>query len=97
MVKKKEIKKFEEPNFGEEIKKEIEAPEVKETLEELKEKIKIAEEEAKQQEVEVPEIEPKKTEPIAIIKQTAMGEPGLYQYILEANYLLKLGICDLRQ
>jgi len=40
MVKKKEIKKFEEPNFGEEIKKEIEAPEVKETWEELKEKIK---------------------------------------------------------
>jgi len=95
--KKKVVKEFDEPDFGEEIKKEIEAPEVKETLEELREKIKIAEEEAKQEEVKVPEIESKKKEPIAIIRNTAMGGPGNYQYVIETNYLLKLGLCDLRQ
>ena len=105
MARKKEIKKFEEAEFGEEIKQEIVAPEVKETLEELREKIRIAEEEAKAEEVIAPEIEPpeieppakKKAEPIAIIKSAAMAEPGVFQYVIEANYLLHLGVCDLRQ
>jgi len=102
--KKKPNKEFEEADFGEEIKSEIspEAPVIKETLAELREKIRLAEEEnarIESEEIKPPEIEPakKKTEPIAIIKNCAMGEPGIFQYVIETNYLLKLGLCDLRQ
>jgi len=70
-------------------KKKVKVPEFEEDFEE----------EEEETEQEVPEIEPPKSKrkAIAIIKKAQETEDGIFHYVIETNYPLGLGVCELTQ